>query len=157
MARSTALVPTRPATLFGEIMWMTVVWKLINSKAGIIGVGIILLFCAWGWHKASVEILEFRIACLKKDAIILTGKVIEQKNRTATCEINLSGTRDALSRQNAKVSSLKVEADQLQAEADAKAIALLTTPEDVEKVVSGPPGHQEMNEFMIDLFGRVYQ
>ena len=145
MGRSTDSVPTRPATLFGEIM--PAILSMLNSRLGIAGIGIVMLLCGFGWHKIQVGYLNHKISNLQTEKI-------DEQNQRKVCEFNLVDLRSALDRQNGLVEATRVEADAKIAAAEDLALSKLTDPALVERMVTGPAGHEEMNIFFIDLLGR---
>jgi hypothetical protein len=126
---------------------MTVFLSLLNSRLGIAGIGFVLLLCGFGWHKIQTGYLQHRVT-------VLESEKIDEQTRRRTCEFNLSDVRTALDRQNGQVEEARREADQRVAEAETRAISQLTPPEEINRMVSGPPGYEEMNLFMAGLFGR---
>lgn len=145
MGRGTDSVPTRPATLFGDIM--AAIYSMLNSRLGIAGIGIVLLLCGFGWHKMQVGYLDHKIANLKTEKI-------EEQNQRKVCELNLVDVRSALDRQNGLVEVARDEAAAKIAAAEDLARNYITDPDQVERMVTGPAGHEEMNLFFIDLLGR---
>ena len=145
MGRSTDSVPTRPATLFGEIM--PVILSMLNSRLGIAGIGIVMLLCGFGLHKIQVGYLNHKIANLETE-------MIDEENQRKVCEFNLVDVRTALDRQDGLVEAARVEAAAKIAAAEELAISKFTAPVLVERMVTGPAGHEEMNLFFIDLLGR---
>lgn len=129
---------------------MTAFLSLLNSRLGIAGIGIVLLLCLLGWHKVRVGYLNHKL-------VVAESEKIEEETRRQTCEFNLTDVRTALSRQNNQVEKAREEADRRVAAAEASAISKLTPPEQVDRMVSGPPGHEEMELFMIDLYGRYIE
>ena len=129
---------------------MTFFSSLLSSRLGIAGIGAALFLCLFGWHKIQVGILNHQ-------ATVLESEKIEEKTRRKACEFNLDDVRTALTKQNELVDLAGAESDRRVAEAEARALAMVTSLDLVDRMVSGPTGHNEMNLFWIDLFGRVIE
>lgn len=155
MARVIGSAPTLTAFLSGEIM--LAILGMLNSRAGFAGIGVVLLLLAFGYHKATVGLLGLEISGLKKDATMLATKVVEQQNLKKVCQVSLADSLAAISVQNDRIASLKIEADLRVAAATDQAMAAITPPDEVDRLIGGPAGVAEMNLFFIDLFGRGSQ
>ncbi len=118
--------------------------SLLGSKASMAIIGVVLVGATWGGMKFKIWRLEGQLA--KEQA---TSAQIQVRERV--CKSDLGELRMSFTKQNERIDLLQEDAAAMALAADQAVLQVLVTPEEIEKIVQGPPGHDEMNRFVIDL------
>lgn len=120
------------------------IFSLLGSRASLAIIGVLMVGLTWGGLKLKIWRLEGQLATAQTE-------IAEYKNRNLACQTDLGTLRLSFFRQNERVDQMKAAADAVSLAADQAALQELTTPEELEQVEQAPPGHGEMNRFMVDL------
>jgi hypothetical protein len=120
------------------------IFSLLGSKASMAIIGVVMVGLTWGGLKLEIWSLEGDLAAAQVD-------VADYRNRNKTCQIDISTLRVSFLKQNERVNQMQAESIAISEAAERAALQELASLADLKQIAQSPPGHAEMNRFMVDL------